>query len=100
MINFWDKWKINYFRCPNTLAHYSNTSILDLCKHQFDLEVFNLNSESLVLLFKSRLLGFANTDTCENITVCNPTALRTAKTLWSFGRCECNRVNIPAVKLC
>ena len=33
-----------------------------------------------------------------NLTFCllgkfNPIALRTAKTLWSFGRSECNRVN-------
>ena len=27
----------------------------------------------------------------------NPTALRTAKTLWSFGCSECNRVKIPVL---
>ena len=28
----------------------------------------------------------------------NPIALRTAKTLWSFGRSECNRVNEKVLK--
>ena len=31
---------------------------------------------------------------CLQLSFClNPVALRTAKTLWSFGRSECNRVN-------
>ena len=29
----------------------------------------------------------------QDLTTVNPTALRTAKTLWSFGHSECNRVN-------
>ena len=29
----------------------------------------------------------------------NPTALRTAKTLWSFGHSECNRVKLSKLKI-
>ena len=32
----------------------------------------------------------------KNFELFNPTALRTAKTLWSFGSSECNRVKILA----
>ena len=33
----------------------------------------------------------------EQSAVFNPVALRTAKTLWSFGHSECNRVKVAIV---
>ena len=34
----------------------------------------------------------------KNLTYINPIALRMAKTLWSFGRSECNMVKFPKLK--
>ena len=35
----------------------------------------------------------------EFLLILNPTALRTAKTLQSFGLSECNRVKVPNLKI-
>ena len=45
-----------------------------------------LNNRAQVSHYQGQQLGI----------VSNPIALRMAKTLWSFDRSECNRVNDPA----
>ena len=55
--------------------------------------IFLIYIEKIAIKKKTHLFCSSKVYECA-LMVFNPIALRTAKTLWSFGCSECNRVNV------